>query len=161
MKKFILSFILVISLFTSCKKDSITKPATNTSHNFSTVVVNLSSYEIVGINLSGFTLVNLCTGDDWNSISGEMALYLAPSGKLESFGIDNFVFRDIMGKVYHGIYDAKIQSMTTDGFMNTYKITCSPQNNSSNFTFYALIKIAPTKSGLYQITVDSGALDCH
>ena len=126
----------------------------------STVATGTRS-EPLGVDLSGFQLLDMCSSEICSAISGTVVFYLASDGNLKPLGIYNFVYRYRTATVYRGEYTAALEPLSLLGELSTtYKLTISPRGTSTNKVILALVRINVKENGAYTVQLESGAIKC-
>jgi len=160
----ILIFATVASFaFCSCKKET----ATNSPGNLQTLLkptVSASGIitEPLGVDLTGFQLLDMCSSEICSTISGTVVFYFAFDGTVKPLCVYNFVYRYRNTTLYRGEYTADLEPFTLFGEVsNTYKLTINPRGISTNKVILALVHIALKENGVYTVQIDSGTIKCH
>jgi len=163
MKKILVFATVAFVAFNSCRKEATTRlPGNVQTLSKSTVSASGNIEDFIGVDLTGFQLLDMCSHEIWTTLSGTAVFYIGRDGTFKSIDIYNFVFQDRNATRYRGEYNLDLEPMTWfGGLNNTYKVIFNPQNGGSNKTLLALTRINAKENGLYTILIDSGTIECH
>jgi len=163
MRKILIFVSVVFFAFCSCKKESTTNlPGNLQTLSTSTVSASGIMTEPLGVNLTGFQLLDMCSSEICPIISGTAVFYIAPDGAFKPLCVYNLVFRNRNNTLCRGEYCVDLEPFTLFGEVrNTYKLVLSPRGVSSNKVLLALVQVNFEENGMYIIRIESGAIKCH
>ena len=167
MRKILIFAIAAFLVFYSCKRETATNSPDNLQGNLqilSTPTVSASGImtEPLGVDLTGFQLLDICSSEICPTISGTVVFYIASDRTVKPLCVYNFVYRYKNTNIYRGEYTADLEPFTLFGETgNTYKLTINPRGNSINKVILALVRITFKENGVYAVQIDSGAIKCH
>jgi len=163
MRKILVFATVAFFAFYSCKKETTT---TNTPVNLEilskpTVSASGIMTEPLGVDLTGFQLLDMCSSEICPTISGTVVFYIASDGTVKPLCVYNFVYR-YRNTIYRGEYTADLAPFTLFGEVsNTYKLTINPRSISTNKVILALVRITVKENGVYTVQIESGSIKCH
>lgn len=161
MGKILLFATAAIFVFYSCKKDTAPKSFNDLQTlPTSTVTANGIVNEPVGVDLTGFQLLDLRSNEIWTTLSGTVVFLIASDRNVKPLGVYNFVFQDKKAVVYRGGYSLVIEPFNGFGqSKDIFKLTFTSQNISINRKLLALMEINVKEDGTYTLLIDSGTIE--
>lgn len=163
MRKILIFASVIFLAFYSCKREiTIDSPASFQILSTPTVSASGIISEPLGVDLTGFQLLEMCSSEICPTISGTVVFYIASDGNLKPLCVYNLVFRHRNTILYSGEYSVDLQPFTLFGEPgNTYKLTLTPRGTSTNKVLFALVHISFKENGVYTIQIDGGAIKCR
>ena len=163
MRKILIFATIAFFAFYSCKKETVSNSPGNLQA-LSKPAVSASGImtEPLGVDLTGFQLLDMCSSEICTTVSGTVVFYIAPDGNLKPLCVYNLVFRYRITTIYRGEYSVDLEPFTLFGEVgNTYKLILTPRGGSTNKVLLALVRINVKENGVYTVQIDSGAIKCH
>ena len=162
MRKILIFATVTLVAFYSCKKETATNSLSNlqTSSKHTVSACGLMT-EPLGVDLTGFQLLDMCSSEISTTISGNVVFYIAPDGTFKPLCVYNLVFRYRNTAICRGDYSVNLEPFTLFGEVgNTYKLIFTPRGISTDKVILALVHINVRENGFYNIQIDSGTIKC-
>jgi hypothetical protein len=113
------------------------------------------------IDLTGFQVENLCTGETLTALSGDAIVNLTPEGHARLIEVHNFILQAPDGTMYRNNYIATFELIGTDfGSINTFRMISNPQyGDGTHWILQGTAKVY-LKDGVPTIQVENIFMKC-
>ena len=162
MRKILIFAAVTLVAFYSCKKQTATNlPSNLQTSSKHTVSASGLMTEPLGVDLTDFQLLDMCSSERCTAISGTVVFYIASDGSIKPLCVNNFVFRYRITTIYRGEYSVDLEPFLLFGEVgNTYKLILTPRGISTDKVILALVRTNVIENGFYNIQIDSGTIKC-